>query len=558
MPERFLQDRVELLCGDCREQMATLADNSIDACVTDPPYSLTSIVKRFGNEGSAPAQFGTDGAYARASAGFMGQRWDTGEVAFDPAFWREVLRVLKPGGHVLAMGGDRTFHRLACAIEDAGFEIRGTVAWVYGSGFPKNLDVSKRMRECFSADVLRACDRCDWQIVQDFPNDCPTYHHCDGEQLQSEASIDLDVVPSPSDAREHNRVDLRADDPVGEQANIFCDEDNDRPAIVDFFHPVAPQSEDCRDRDSIPLGISSSTLPDEVTVAHRSPPRKLDRLHSDDGLVGASAQYVNLPQCSRCGKRGIPNGLGSALKPAMELICLARKPLSEKTVAANVLKWSVGAINIDKCRVETTEQWATSGETKGVASVNALGKDLNNSGRSGSHAQGRWPANIILDSSEEVVAAFPETASGADGGTATPRRIGVSTDIHGTRSEIAFGDSGSAARFFYSAKADGDDRLGSKHPTVKPLDLIQYLVRLITPPNGVVLDCFAGTGTTGEAAYREGMRAVLIEREEEYQEDIRRRMALVLSGPDERSRESMKEKQKSKPIDYGPLFGGIN
>jgi site-specific DNA-methyltransferase (adenine-specific) len=118
-----------------------------------------------------------------------------------------------------------------------------------------------------------------------------------------------------------------------------------------------------------------------------------------------------------------------------------------------------------------------------------------------------------------------------------------------------FGDEGSAARFFYTAKADADDRLGSKHPTVKPLDLMQYLVRLVTPPKGLVLDLFAGTGTTGEAAWREGFSAVLIEREAEYQADIRRRMALFLSGPDERARASIKAKMAGKPQDHGPLFG---
>ena len=177
----FLDGRVTLLEGDCREQIKTIPDNSLDSCVCDPPYALVSIVKRFGKAGAAPAQFGSDGRYARASAGFMGQSWDTGEVAFDPEFWFEVLRVLKPGGYLIAMGGTRTYHRLAVAVEDAGFEIRdsilelmasdtavirfmetldaeqraafvkciedsqfgGMLAWVYGSGFPKSHDLAK-------------------------------------------------------------------------------------------------------------------------------------------------------------------------------------------------------------------------------------------------------------------------------------------------------------------------------------------------------------------------------------------------------------------------------
>lgn len=130
--------RVRLIAGDCRDAIRLLADNSIDSVVTDPPYALVSIQKRFGKDGAAPAKHGTDGLYARASAGFMGKQWDTGEVAFATEFWSEVMRVLKPGGHVLAFGGTRTYHRLACAIEDAGFEIRDQIGWLYGSGFPKS------------------------------------------------------------------------------------------------------------------------------------------------------------------------------------------------------------------------------------------------------------------------------------------------------------------------------------------------------------------------------------------------------------------------------------
>lgn len=132
----------DLRLGDCLDVLATLPADSIDACVTDPPYHLTRVVKRFGKPGSAPAQLGTDGAYARASAGFMGKQWDGGDVAFRPETWAEVYRVLKPGAYLLAFGGTRTYHRLAVAIEDAGFEVRDMIAWVYGSGFPKshNLD----------------------------------------------------------------------------------------------------------------------------------------------------------------------------------------------------------------------------------------------------------------------------------------------------------------------------------------------------------------------------------------------------------------------------------
>src|SRR5512139_2648762 len=144
---------IRVLGGDCLEILPTLDENSIDACVTDPPYHLTSIVKRFGGNNSAPAQFGTDGAYARASAGFMGKQWDGGDIAFRPETWAAVYRVLKPGAHLLAFGGTRTYHRMACAIEDAGWEIRDCLVWGYASGFPKSLDVSKAIDKAGGTDT---------------------------------------------------------------------------------------------------------------------------------------------------------------------------------------------------------------------------------------------------------------------------------------------------------------------------------------------------------------------------------------------------------------------
>lgn len=142
-PEIFLNGRVSLWPGDCAEALCTLADASVDSVVTDPPYALVSIVKRFANSPRSERTENTDNPYGRTGRGFMGKKWDNGHVAFDPVFWREVLRVLKPGGHLLAFGGTRTYHRLGCAIEDAGFEIRDQICWHYGSGFPKSHDVSK-------------------------------------------------------------------------------------------------------------------------------------------------------------------------------------------------------------------------------------------------------------------------------------------------------------------------------------------------------------------------------------------------------------------------------
>lgn len=400
-----------LYLGDSREVLKALPDNSIDSVVTDPPYALVSIVKRFGGENAAPAKDGD--VYARASAGFMGQTWDTGETAFAVEFWREVMRVLKPGGHVIAASGTRTYHRLAVAIEDAGFEIRDMISWLYGSGFPKS----------------------------------------------------------------HNQG----------------------------------------------------------------------------------------------------NGWGTALKPACEPWVLARKPLVG-TVAANVLAHGTGALNIDGCRVPTDEALrAGSGVIpmrhdpnvprgrSGEASAERRYTDRGGTdfaatpGPRGGDERGRWPANVIHDGSDEVVGAFPD-APGQQGVVTGNEKSSPFANVYGDmpnrngRAEPRL-DSGSAARFFYSAKADAMDRVGSKHPTVKPVDLKQYLCRLITPPGGVVLDPFAGSGSTGEAAWREGFRCVLIEREADYFEDIVRRMGLCEAGP--ATRRHAITKARGEVEAPGGLFAGV-
>lgn len=446
----YLDDRVRLYPGDCREIMPGFEANSFDSCVCDPPYALVSIGKRFGKPGSAEAKSnGATGVYRRAAAGFMGKLWDHGEVAFDPEFWVDVLRASKPGGHLLAFGGTRTYHRLTCAIEDAGFEIRDAIMWHYGSGFPKSHDVSKG--------------------------------------IDKAAGVEREAI-----------------------------------GIKTF-------ADGTRQRSTARAGIYSEQKGQAVVTAP---------------ATDAARQW---------------QGWGTALKPATEIIVLARKPLSECTVAANVLKWGCGAIHIDGCRGATDwdndptrRGWQgrdTHDESSGVLGWTG-GKKL-----AGPNDLGRWPANVVHDGSEEVLAAFPDAVASRPhvrgGSNPNPMDWGNGR-ADGSIVKGHTDDGGSAARFFYTAKADANDRIGSKHPTVKPIDLMRWLCRLVTPPGGTVLDPFAGTGTTAEAAYYEGFSTVLIEREEEYQADIERRMKLVLAGPDERKRESVKA--KNQPIDAGPLF----
>ncbi|MHB8272008.1 DNA methyltransferase [Bradyrhizobium sp.] len=251
---------------------------------------------------------------------------------------------------------------------------------------------------------------------------------------------------------------------------------------------------------------------------------------------------------------------GQVTKPALEPIYIGQKPFSEKTGTANVLRWGCGAMNIDDCRIDVADGEERSGGFGLGKRPWQTGDVGGNTVRVGSE-RGRWPANVMTDGSPEVFAAFPDSDGQqfAVGPEYAPKERTAVYGDYGPRPDVRpRGDTGSAARFFWSSKAGFDDRLGSNHPTVKPVDLIQELCRLYNPPKGLILDPFAGTATTAEAAYREGMSCVLIERETEYQDDIRRRMALVMAGPDERRRESIKAKTKDKPADAGPLFGGAD
>lgn len=422
--------------GDSMDVLKGLPDASIDSCCTDAPYALTSIVKRFGSPNSAPAKAGKTGAYKRASAGFMNQRWDTGETAHNPAFWAEVLRVLKPGAHLVAFSGTRTQHRQACAIEDAGFEIRDTV---------------------------------------------------------------LDIVASDT-----------------------------------FFG-----------------GFLASLSEEQL--------RAFSRVIEESSVGGMLAWAFGSGFPKSHNQSGDWEGWGSALKPAFEPVCVARKPMVG-TIAANLAAHGVGALNIDGCRIEGEPVQAVFSGAKGGSRAAAGGTAIyGDSGKyqSEPHAAGRWPANVVHDGSDEVVGAFP----------LAPGQLAPVGPQHGAKDSVNVygdygprdqfnprGDAGSAARFFYTAKADATDRLGSKHPTVKPVSLMRWLCRLVTPPGGVVLDPFAGTGTTGLAAMAEGFDAILIEREADYVADIHRRIAWARGEGRLTAQETAR--RSSKPPADLPLFGG--
>jgi DNA modification methylase len=435
----FHDGKITLHSGDCLDVVKAMPENSIDAVVTDPPYGIK----------------------------FMGREWDhSANIAFHPELWAGVLRVLKPGGHMVAFSGTRTYHRMVCAIEDAGFEIRDQLAWVYGSGFPKSHDVSKGIDRAAGANRT--------------------------ERITPKAG--------------HEN---------------FVGRDNVRSLRESGVH-------------SGEGGFSRPWMHD---------PLKVEDAHWQFAPATYAARQWQ--------------GYGTALKPSWEPICLVRKPLSESTVAANVLRWGTGALNIDGCRIGIAEQErsvidARSGAGFGTIQCEHAGREKGEKFKS--HSAGRWPANLCHDGSPEVLAGFPETTSG---NLQTHHRLAESENgsmsgknyARSPRQDMG-GDSGSAARFFYTAKADGDDRLGSRHPTVKPVDLMQWLVRLICPKGATVLDPFSGTGTTGAASFIEGRRCVLIEREAEYLADIEKRIGMLLSGSEERSWKLA----KPEPLEALPLF----
>ena len=331
---------------DCLEGLKLLDDNSIDSIVTDPPYEL----------------------------GFMGKKWDSTGIAYNVELWHECLRVLKPGGHLLAFGGTRTYHRMACAIEEAGFEIRDQIMWIYGSGFPKSMNIGKTF-----------------------------------------------------------------------------------------------------DKKEYKLNATTETL-------FNNPNGKRD-------LTKRSDYGYKFQPLSDNAKKW--NGWGTALKPAHEPIVVARKPLSEKTIVDNVLKWGTGGINIDDCRIELNGDYKC--KANGRPSLTGLCDNYDSSKANQPDTQGRFPANVILD---EEAGEMLDEQSGKG-----------------------------ASRFFYCAKASKKERgEGNNHPTVKPLSLIKYLITLVTPPNGISLDPFEGSGTHAKVCKELGFNYLGFEIESAYCEISDRRV----------------------------------
>ena len=447
----YVDDLVTLYHGDCIDVMAQLPDNSVDSIVTDPPYGL----------------------------GFMGKAWD----ALPPGRpWAEqCLRVLKPGGHLIAFGGTRTWHRLAVAVEDAGFEIRDSIAWLYGSGFPKSLDISKAIDKNVRGNAVRL-------KLLHFAN----IRGIDGKWLESHGVA---------------------------SASSFTD------------WTIGGHVPSDRNWDLIKAALEISVDEErafERKVLHE---RQTANRQGDGTVVGlghSGNANITAPATDAAKKW---EGWGTALKPAFEPAVVGRKPLAG-TVAANVQAHGVGGLNIDACRIGDETR------TNPAGSASSLQRELASRGSRAQHGKpsvgeaatvsGRWPTNVVLDDDQ---AAALDLQSGTLSSGANPTRRGSDkfrtaygdfagqTDITPARGA----DSGGASRFFptfrYEAKAPASERPvvdGTAHATVKPLALMQWLCRLVTPPGGLILEPFAGSGTTVEAAIRENFSCIAIEREAAY------------------------------------------
>jgi DNA modification methylase len=509
-----VNDKVVL--GDCLAVMKDLPDDCVDSVVCDPPYGLE----------------------------FMGKDWDHGVPGVE--FWIEALRVAKPGAYLLAFGGTRMYHRLACAIEDAGWEIRDSISWLYGSGFPKSLDIGKALdktsgRIGVSTEALKrklielfdASGKSRGQIDDECGFRACNYLTLPGKDKRPDPWIN--VLPSQEKWVVIKRV-------------LRCTADLEIEETLDRFFAEAEREV-----------LGSVTKARSVGQGSALP------------AMGADTEYktwdITAPATDAARQW---NGWGTALKPAWEPIIVARKPLIG-TVAANVLKHGTGGINIDGCRIETSEN-LNGGAYKSKAEIEDNEEDSYQcidpncpdaatmpyhdhpaEKRKGRHdgaenwrykhggaggfeqPKGRWPANVALD--EEAARLLDEqsdTTKGTGGNTSGKNALGQDSgwNSHENRpTPIArHNDSGGASRFFYTAKASRAERtmrgaVDNKHPTVKPVSLMRWLVRMVTPPQGSVLDPFCGSGSTLVAAELEGFDYLGIEQDPESHKTACERLA---------------------------------
>ena len=479
--------------GSNLDVLPTLPDNSVDSIVTDPPYEL----------------------------GFMGKSWDNSGIAYSVELWTECMRVLKPGGHLLAFGGSRTWHRLAVAIEDAGFEMRDSIAWLYGSGFPKSMDISKQIDK----------QRKDVTAIAEVAEKMRILLSASGK-----SKSELDVIFGTKNVAQywfspHHKAEIVPAErwPIVRE---WLGAGDELDAEVLRLNGRKGQPGEAWEQRKV---IGSKT-------AGMGSGKSFGMLQAE-GVNSQAEKEIDITAPATDEAKQW-QGWGTALKPAFEPVVVARKPLAEKTVAANVLKFGTGGLNIEGSRIGSeggrTIHTKSNGDSRDRWEGNTATGDVTEYG-------GRWPANIILD---PYTAELLDEQSGISKSPKAYKSEGYKDSsmfgVGGVNHDKEFGDSGGASRFFYVAKASKKDRnegldhlevkrpddrtetgMGSFaekgvqpgrnfHPTVKPTALMEYLIKLVTPPNGTVLDPFTGSGSTGKAALLAGFKFVGIELTEEY------------------------------------------
>lgn len=554
---------ITVIHGDCLIELPKLEADSLDSCVCDPPYHLTSIVKRFGGDNAAPAK--GNAAFERSSRGFMNMKWDGGDIAFRPETWVEVLRVLKPGAHLIAMGGTRTYHRLVCAIEDAGFEIRDSLAWLYAVGFPKSHDVSKgidraagvgRESVATGSPVKRMIPGADQDKTGSWIKDngreytpnksapaTDAAHQWSGwgtalkpatelcvlaRKPLSEKTIVANVLRYGTGAINVDGCRVHADDAQGGEytvnrlksgATLNATGGNWRPENGEKYHG----------------NMKAGRWP--ANVMHDGSKEVLN--YFPDGIDGSSSRYFFTPKANSSDRLAktieeVTVEWTSDQNPCQAVLQVDTEPSLERVIAVSgcgtVCEWNTflfGSMLTDLCLLATKSIIKTKTNWTIASTIwNALTRSL------------------INVSTADVVSSTGSGSSRA--GSAEPNILSATITLGATVSLPGASLAASQTQLTINVSAK---RLGV-HPTIKPVDLMRWLTRLVTPPGGTILDPFAGSGTTGMAAMAEGFSAVLIEREAEYIADIQRRITHV-AGDD---LPLMAEREKSD----GTLFDQLN
>ena len=527
--------KIDLRLGDCLEVLKTIPDNSIDAVITDPPYGLS----------------------------FMGKKWDYDVPSVE--IWTECLRVLKPGGHLLSFAGSRTYHRMAVRIEDAGFEIRDQIMYIYGSGFPKSHNIGKALDK-----IIDEKERTEQNTEHDLR--CVPNSNLQETELtnQEQGNTLLHSLSEQSiSSSEYSTNNVWGQEPILEGRNNLQETEGQLQGskIHQMSERIYGNGEErwIHNGTSVSDGTTSQQITNENGGSPSYRPQPIKQSNTKSNVVSEQLTTQEIREI-----RERFDGYGTALKPAHEPIVMARKPLSEKSIAENVLKHGTGGINIDGSRIDVSENEKI--KTEGhIRKGNVIGDERTSvaAGQFGDGAfvagtdltNGRWPANIIFD--EEAGQLLDEQSGNRKGfnGGGGPTRFANAKGGEKLDTYNYYKDNGGASRFFYCPKAAKKDRneglddfekkksgIGSTyagnqktsnisgnpdrqtdpkanhHPTVKPTDLMRYLINLITPPNGTILDPFMGSGSTGKAAVRCGVNFIGIEKEQEYMDIAKARI----------------------------------